>query len=72
MVWIAPSGIVLATWIVVLGLCRMVAPQSGEERRADDEAQIAALNLYGRDRGASRAGRIRRRLSVTREWRGQV
>jgi hypothetical protein len=56
MVWIALSGIVLASWIVVLGLCRMAAPQSEEERRADDEAQIAALNLYRRDRGASRAG----------------
>jgi len=42
MYWLV-GGVVLGVWLLVLGLCRAAAPQSDEERRADDAAQQEAL-----------------------------
>jgi len=45
MVWMVASGIVLAFWMAI-GLCRMAAPRTEDEQRADDDAQIEWLRQY--------------------------
>ena len=64
MTWfVAVSGVVLAIW-AVLGLVRMAAPATEEERRADDEAQMRALASH---RAKSIQNQSRRRaLSLIR------
>jgi hypothetical protein len=57
MVWIVASGVALAFCVLLLGLCRMAASLTEEDRRAADEAEIEWL------RHCSAGGEEAKRLS---------
>ena len=42
---------VTVLYVLVLGLCRVAAPQNAEERKLEDEAQVEALQQEWGKRG---------------------